>query len=399
MPLISTISTLTINTEQVIEDTKQLVKIDSQNPGPQEGACVEWLGSRLQGMGVDLTIQSVEPGRDNLIAVIPGRSEGPRLVLSAHTDVVPVGDGWTKPAFDALVQDGKLYGRGSADMKSGLAVGLGVIEALTKSGPPASDVVLALTVDEEAPHMKGVHKLVEEGFIQDTDQVVALEPTGLFLRIAHVGLRWMNVTTHGRMAHAGRAHLGVDANHMMAEAICTLKTKVAALPYEDPLLGNVRFTCGMVSGGVATNVVPGRCDAQFDLRLVPPMTKDEVENLVQDTFAEVLAGFAEAEYQGAFEIGGLGVARPPIRAADDAKIVTGLQAAYQQVTGNPLHSGGADGHEAYTDAAMIAALNGSASCVAFGPGSSDIAHTADEFVPLSDIDTACRVMEALVKAW
>ena len=386
----------TINTEQAIADTQALVNIDSQNPGPQEGDCVAWLERRLTNMGVDVVVQPVEPGRDNLIAVIPGRDpHAPRLVLSAHTDVVPVGADWTKPAFAAVMQDGNLYGRGSADMKSGLAVGLGAIEALTKSDAPRGDVMLALTVDEEAPLMKGVHKLVEAGYVTKEDQVVALEPTGLFLRIAHMGLRWTKATTFGRMAHAGRAHLGVDANHLMAEAICLLKKKVAALPYEDDLLGVPRFTCGVMQGGVATNVVPGRCEAQLDLRLVPPMTMNEVDVLVRDTFAEVLEGFPG----GRFETEGLGIARPPTRAAEDATIVRGLRHAYQTVCGRPLASGGADGHEAYTDAAMIAALTGSQSCVAFGPGSSDIAHTADEFVPLSDIDTVCKVIGELIGNW
>lgn len=384
-----------ISTRQVLNDTTELVKLDSQNPGPLEGACLGWLHERLNGMGLEPTVQEVEVGRNNLVVVIPGKGEAPRLVLSAHTDVVPVGPSWTVPPFEALVKDGKLYGRGAADMKSGLAVGLGVIEALTQAHAPRGDVVLALTVDEEGPSMKGVHKLVEGGFVDGDDQVVALEPTGLHLRIAHMGLRWTRAVMHGRMAHAGRAHLGLDANHMMAEAVSLLKHKVATLPYEDELLGKPRFTCGTISGGVATNVVPGRCEAQFDLRLVPPMTTQEVDALVTDAFTQVTA-----EFQGGrFEVGALGVARPAVKAAEDAKIVQGLKSAYRAVIGQDLRSGGADGHEAYTDAAMIAALTGSERCVAFGPGSSDVAHTADEFVPLDDIDTACRVMEELIKQW
>lgn len=384
-----------VDTERVINDTIQLIKLDSQNPGALEGACTDWLYTRLCNMGLNVVSQNVEPGRDNLVAIIPGRKEAPRLVLSAHTDVVPIGADWTVAPFGGLIEGGKLYGRGSADMKSGLAVGLGVVEALSKAEAPRGDVVLALTVDEEGPSMKGVHKLVEGGYVGIQDQVLALEPTGLLLRSAHMGLRWTKAVTYGRMAHAGRAHLGVDANHIMARAIDHLKTMVAALPYEDALLGVPRFTCGTISGGVATNVVPGRCEAQLDLRLVPPMTMAEVDLLVHETFSQALNGFEG----GSFEVGALGVARPAVKASEDAKIVRSLRAAYEQSTGHRLLSGGSDGHEAYTDAAMIAALTNSTSCVAFGPGSSDVAHTADEFVPLSDIATACRVLEEVIVQW
>lgn len=388
-------SKLSIDTDRVVEDTIDLVRIDSQNPGALETECISWLQRRLEEMGLEVVGQPVANGRENLVSSIPGRGEAPRLVLSAHVDTVPVGPDWTVPPLEGVVRDGRIYGRGSADMKSGLAVTLGTMEALTKSGPPSGDVVLALTVDEEGPEMAGVHKLVEEGFVGTYDQVLALEPTGLRLRIAQVGLRWLKVTIHGRMAHAGRAPLGVDANHVMARAVERLKSRVAALPHEDPLLGRPLFTCGVISGGVATNVVPGKCEAQFDLRLVPPMGAGETVDMVREVLEETVAGFEGAEY----EIEPLGVARPPVRASESSPIVERLLEAYRTVTGEELESGGADGHEAYTDASMLSALTGSQSCTVFGPGSSDQAHTSDEYVPISDIETACRVMERLVQEW
>jgi succinyl-diaminopimelate desuccinylase len=281
-------------------------------------------------------------------------------------------------------------------MKSGLAVGLGVMEALIKVEQPRGDIVLALSVDEEGPAMAGIHALVQAGHITKEDSVVALEPTGLRLRIAHTGVRWLKVTTFGKMSHAGRAHLGLDAVHVMAKAISHLKEKVAALPYEDALLGRPQFTCGVIEGGVATNVVPGNCKAHFDLRLVPPMDITFVENMVRETLEQTITDFPGSR----FEIEPLDIPRPPVKASENSPIVIGLRDTYQQVTGGGvLESGGADGHEAYTDAAMVAALTGSTNCVAFGPGSSDVAHTSDEYVPIADIETACRVMETLVSQW
>jgi succinyl-diaminopimelate desuccinylase len=386
---------LTINTQQVIDDTIALIAIDSQNLGALETACSAWLYGRLKKMGLGVVVQHVQAGRDNLIAVVKGTGEAPRLVLSAHMDTVPVGVNWTMPGLRATIRDGNIYGRGSADMKSGLAVGLGVMEALAKTEKPRGDIVLALSVDEEGPAMAGIHALVKAGYICRGDNVIALEPTGLRLRIAHTGVHWLKITTYGKMSHAGRAHLGIDAVHVMAKAINTLKEKVAALPFEDALLGKPHFTCGVIEGGVATNVVPGSCKAHFDLRLIPPMDITFVKNIVGEVLEQTIQDFPGSR----FEVEPLDIPRPPVKASDESPIVTGLHSAYQQVTKQVLESGGADGHEAYTDAAMVAALTGSTNCVAFGPGSSDVAHTSDEYVPMSDVDTACRVMETLVSQW
>jgi succinyl-diaminopimelate desuccinylase len=146
---------------------------------------------------------------------------------------------------------------------------------------------------------------------------------------------------------------------------------------------------------VATNVVPPSCTVSLDVRIVPPMTMPETETMVRRVVDSVVRGFPGAAY----EIEHLGAARPPVRADDEAKIVTGLRAAYLACTGNEVPVGGGDGHEAYTDASMVAALTGSGSCTVFGPGATDQAHTADEFVPLADLDLACRVLWSLVEAW
>jgi acetylornithine deacetylase/succinyl-diaminopimelate desuccinylase family protein len=386
-----------IDISRAVEDTAALVRLDSQNPGALEGACARWIRERIGAAGLSLDEIVVAEGRDNLVASVTGNGERPRLILLAHMDTVPAGDGWTFDPLSGEIRSGRIWGRGAADMKSGLAVALNLLESLKKgSAPqPRGDVVLCATVDEEGPEMAGAHALVGAGVLRPDDQILALEPTGLRLRIAQVGLRWLELRVHGRMAHAGRAHLGVDAIHVAARIVDRLKQRVTALPYEDELLGRPLFTCGRIEGGVATNVVPPSCTVELDLRLVPPLTAEDVVMLVEAVVDETLVEFPGARS----ELQPLGVARPPVHADDDAPIVTRLRAAYEAVTGSALESGGADGHEAYTDASMIAALTGSASCTVFGPGSSDQAHAADEYVELSDIATVAHVLEELVERW
>ena len=386
---------MSIDLRRTVEDTAALVRIDSQNPGALEGACAGWVEARLNEAGLAASALPAGGGRSNLVARVPGRGRAPRLVLLAHMDTVGIGEGWTQAPLGAAVRGGRLYGRGAADMKSGLAVALNLLEALARDGGAAGEVLLCATVDEEGPEMAGARALVSAGLLRADDQVLALEPTGARLRIAQVGLRWVELTASGRMAHAGRAHLGVDANRLAARIVEGVGARVAALEVEDALLGRPLFTCGTLEGGIAVNVVPPVCSARLDLRYVPPLADADVIALVRAAADEAAAAFPG----GRVELRELGPARPPVRADEDAPVVERLRAAYRQVTGAALESGGADGHEAYTDASMVAALTGSRSCTVFGPGSSDVAHTADEYVELDEIELVGRVLEQVVSSW
>jgi succinyl-diaminopimelate desuccinylase len=141
--------------------------------------------------------------------------------------------------------------------------------------------------------------------------------------------------------------------------------------------------------------VPPTAQASFDVRIVPPMDINGVVPMVRAIADEVLADFPGATC----EISPRGAARPPVRAAEDSLIIRGLRNAYQAEVGSPLPQGDDDGHEAYTDASMVAALTGSTSCTVFGPGSTDRAHTADEFVPIDDLDLVSRVIWRMVSNW
>jgi len=386
-----------IDIDRVIDDTRRLIAIDSTNPGTLEAECADWIEDRLAGLGLEVRRHAVAPGRDNLEVTVPGRDRtAPRFVLVSHMDTVPIGAGWTKPPLGGVIEDGRLYGRGACDMKAGLALTIGLIEGLVRTGTtPPADVTAFYTVDEEAPGMLGAHQLVEGGLIRPDDQILAPEPSGMRLRISQMGLRWLSLRVTGRMAHAGRAHLGVNAVHVMAQIIGRLETVFASMPFDDEILGRPRFTTGVIQGGVATNVVPPSSEAEFDLRIVPPLVPEDAVRIVENVAAEVVARYPGAAY----EVELLGARRPPVRAADESVIVSTLRDSYRRLTGAEPAFGGADGHEAYTDSAMIAALTGSRSSTVLGPGATDQAHTADEFVPLADIELGCALLWDMVQRW
>ncbi|MDQ1130489.1 M20 family metallopeptidase [Microbacterium sp. SORGH_AS_0888] len=386
-----------IDLDTVVADTRSLIAIDSTNPGRLEADCADWIERRLRRLGCDVVRHPVAPGRDNLQVTVAGLDrDAPRFVLVSHMDTVPIGEGWTKPPFGGVIEDGLLYGRGACDMKAGLALTLGLVDALVGTGTvPPADVVAFYTVDEEAPGMRGAHQLVESGLLRPDDQILAPEPSGMRLRIAQMGLRWLTLRVHGRMAHAGRAHLGTNAAHVLAHIMAQLETVFAALPFDDDILGRARFTTGVVGGGVAVNVVPALAEAELDLRIVPPLVPEDAVRIVDNVAARVVSGYEGASY----EIELLGARRPPVRASDDAPVVRTLRAAYERATGSPPGIGGADGHEAYTDSAMIAALTGSTSATVLGPGATDQAHTADEFVPIADLELGARLLWDMVRSW
>ena len=249
-------------------------------------------------------------------------------------------------------------------------------------------------MDSAPPLRHNPSARVDEGVVGAGDQVLALEPTGLRLRLAQVGLRWLEVEVRGRMAHAGRAHCdGIDANHLAALIAVELKRRFPCLTAEHELLGPARITCSGLRGGIAVNVVPASCTLTLDARVVPPLLPEDAERLTRQVAADVCAAFPGSS----FELRRLGVARPPVVADESCPLVRGLRRAYLAETGRPLEHGGEDGHEAYTDASMVAALTGSRSCTVWDPGHPSQAHAADEHVAIAELEAAQRVLTRLAR--
>lgn len=137
-----------IELTKVIADTQSLIQIDSQNPGIQEAKCGAWVAARLRGLGLEPKVIPVSGERENLIVTIPGQGIAPRLVMLGHIDTVPIGSGWTVPPLEGRIIDDRIYGRGACDMKGGVAVSIGLLEAVLKSGvKPAGDIVFVATVE------------------------------------------------------------------------------------------------------------------------------------------------------------------------------------------------------------------------------------------------------------
>ncbi len=379
---------MTINpaTCSATELTQALVRIASENPNGNEEQIALFIRNWLQSFGVEVIWDEIAPQRCNVVARLRGSSDLPALAYLGHMDTVPAGAGWTQDPFGGEIIDGKLYGRGACDMKSGLAAIMIAFREVVKSVPaPKRDFLMCATIDEEGPTMMGAVRLIENGLVDANSLVVATEPTANQLITAGKGVMWYRLEAQGKMAHAGNPYVGADANHALALALAACKDTFAALTHDHAILGKAFLTIGQMSGGAKTNVVPDLACAEIDTRLVPPMTTAETETMLRQA-----ATAAAAAVKGAsLSLTPATIDRPPVEADHDSPVVQAFVRALEEVTGSTPAYGG---FAAYTDAGIIAAQTGNRHCILYGPGHLEQAHTADEYVLVDEIEEAARVL-------
>ncbi|MBI4280188.1 MAG: ArgE/DapE family deacylase [Armatimonadetes bacterium] len=377
---------MTSGVDEVVDLTAALVRIPSENPTGTEEACARFVADWLGRLDVEVMVEEVAPGRPNVIGRLRGRGGAPPLAYVAHMDTVPAGEGWTVDPFGGAVKDGRMYGRGTTDMKGGLAAAMVAFKAALAAHPRAArDFLLCATMDEEGPHMMGATALAQREYLPVDALVLAPEPSALQLIVAHKGVMWYKVAARGRAAHAGAPQVGADAIHGMAEFVARVKRRFDGLPGGHPLLGGSTVTIGRVAGGIKTNVVPEFCTAEVDCRLAPPVGVPDVEALLQEAAREA----AQAVPGVTFAVEQFSAYRPAVEAAAGSPLGTALAEAHREVTGTRVERTGISG---YTDAAILAVIQHNPHCFVYGPGFFQQAHTVDEFVPVEHLRTAAHVL-------
>ena len=253
-----------------------LVSIPSVNPtlapgGAGEAEMASCTAELLDSWGFSTVIDEVVPGRHNVVARLAG--EGPTLLLNGHLDTVGV-EGMTIDPFGAELESGRLSGRGSCDMKGGVASLMAAAHRLTLGGP-RPNLIVALTADEEHASV-GMAALVDSDL--SADLAVVCEPTSLKVMPAHKGFVWIRAVFEGRAAHGSRPEVGVDAIRHAGLYLAALDVYAEELQARQahPLLGHVSFHAGTISGGTAESVYPDRCELLLERRTMPGVSADEV---------------------------------------------------------------------------------------------------------------------------
>lgn len=368
---------------------RQLVSIDSVNPSLVPGAAGEAAIARalvgaLESIGLSVEIQEAAPGRPNVVGVLEGRSPGRSLMFCGHIDTVGVA-GMTRP-FEPAERDGRLYGRGSQDMKGGVAAMIGAARVIAESGGlDAGRLVIACVVDEEHGSI-GADALVTRFH---ADAAVVTEPTDLAVAVAHKGFEWVEIETEGRAAHGSRPREGRDAILRMGRVLGALEALDRSLQSgpSHPLLGTASLHASLIEGGRELSSYPDRAVLQMERRTLPSespgIAGQEVEKILADLRAidrefraasRIVLARAPYEIPGSHTLPGLLV---------DAAGRAGTRA---DITGMSF----------WTDAAVLGEAG--IPSVLFGPTGAGL-HSLEEWVDVNSV-LACRdALAELTRSW
>jgi succinyl-diaminopimelate desuccinylase len=390
--------------------TAEMVRIPTVNPpGDVYEDCARLIGGRLRDFGFEVQYIAAEGRpehtathpRVNVMGVRAGEGRGPVVHLNGHFDVVPAGQGWTVDPFGGEIKGSRLYGRGTGDMKAGIASAMYAAEAIRRAGVRLPGTVeVSGTVDEESGGFAGVAYLAEQKHIAKgrTDYVIIPEPHSPDrICVGHRGVYWFEVTTEGRIAHGSMPFLGVSAiEHMghVLEAVRSelkpaLAQRVTEMPVDPPGARHATINVNTVEGGqsredVQTPCVADRCRAVFDRRFLLEEGFDRVRAEIVDLLERTAASTPGLRYQ----LKDLMVVHPT-RAPQDSPLIAALDRSIQAVMGRPATIMASPGTY---DQKHVARIAGIPHCVSYGPGILELAHQPDEYIELEDLTRSTRVL-------
>jgi acetylornithine deacetylase len=367
---------------------RALIQTDSRNPNlapdsSGEGDCARVLASVLDDWGFRVELNEAAPGRPNVLARI-GERDAPTLMLNGHLDVVGV-EGMTHQPFSAESRNGRIYGRGSADMKAGIAA----MCAAAAAFPPdaGKQILIAAVVDEEYESL-GTRAVLAAGI--RADAAIVTEPTRLAICPAHRGFAWFDVNLKGRAAHGSRYDVGIDAiTHagLLLAELDRLEDGRKSGPTH-ALLGRGSLHASTIVGGVGLSTYPEFCNLVIERRTIPGESVEKAINEITDACDRIKV--FRPQFDASVK---LRTAQLPSDVPVEAPIVRRLVAAMQR-EGIPVKI---EGLSAWTDAALLNEAGIPAVC--FGPGDISLAHAAEEFVPVNEIEEATRVLATVVREW
>lgn len=382
---------MTIAAAQDVENlASQLVRIPSySHTSRQEEKVADFIMAFFEEHGIEANKQMVEEGRPNVIAKIAGTG-GPSIMFNGHIDTVPPYD--MPDPFSGSIISGNLTGRGACDMKGPIAAMMAAMASIKLSGiTPGGDIYFAVTVDEEEKGI-GVEALVQDW--PKVDAVIVGEGTEFDLCLGHKGLEWIKVQITGKKIHSGNSKAGINAIEMAGRLIAYLVDEYGRVldARVHPLLGQTSLNIGTISGGDQPSTVADQCELTIDRRYIPEESRDQVyAELMEATkvMAQRYPGFS-ATVSDYFAADGL-LPHVPYCINENRPIVQAIQKTYMKLfqTEPKLR-----GLSAWTDAGTIHSQT-KTDCVIFGPGTLNLAHTADESIPVSELRKAVLLYTAI----
>ncbi|MCE7004408.1 M20/M25/M40 family metallo-hydrolase [Kibdelosporangium philippinense] len=371
----------------LVELLARLVAIDSVNPGLVPGAAGEseiadFCGSWLADRGFEVTRLEKNAGRPSIVGVARGTGGGRSLMLNGHLGTVSVA-GYDGDPLDPQIRDGKMFGRGTFDMKGGIAAMMFAAARATAAGPLRGDVLVACVADEEHDSL-GTEEVLESF---TAGAAIVTEPSNLEVTLAHKGFAWFDVDIEGRAAHGSRADLGIDATvkagHFLV-ALEELGRRLAEGPAH-PLLGTGTVHAGVIQGGDGPSTYPSSCRVTVERRTVPGETIEVVEGELAGVLEAVAAAVPDFRYRLV-----RGLNRGPFQADPEAVIVRTLSRHAEKALGQAPT---VRAELFWTDAALLDQAGIPA--LLFGV-SGEGAHAATEWVDLASLQQVADILTGTI---
>ncbi|NLG37105.1 MAG: M20 family metallopeptidase [Clostridiales bacterium] len=351
---------------------EELIRIPSvTGQGDAEERAARMLVARMDELRMETSCQRVSAGGANAVGRLPGDPAGPVLILNGHLDVVPAGEGWTAPAFEPVIRDGKIFGRGAADMKGALAAMLGAAKLVHDMRLPLCGTALFSFVCDEEDGNRGVARFLAD--CPPADFAIVGEPTGMRIAAAHRGVIRYRITTRGCPSHIGRTDSAQNAIYRMIGVLEAVRAHDAALRrISHSLLPPAMLAATVIRGGVKDNMTPGECVVTLDRRLLPGETDRSATDALRAALYEAVPGEPPGIEPYLY--------MPPGEADTRNGQVDALRTLHREYYGGPAEI---CGFGATCEQAVF--LNHGINTVICGPGNIDQAHTADEWASLDEI--------------
>lgn len=379
-----------IEESEVVSVCSELIRRKSVNPPGNEREPAQYAAEYLRQAGCEVELVEHSADRASVLARLKGTGGDRKgILLSAHLDTVPVGvETWKHDPFTGEVAEGKVWGRGTSDMKGGMAALLVAVKAVHDAGVALEgDIVVALTAGEEVDSL-GAVALAERPELRNMQALLVAEPSSNEIFVAEKGALWLEIHTHGQTAHGSMPDLGRNAILMMVELIHELVHM--PVPFDPhPLLGGFSQSINTINGGVKTNVVPDDCGITIDMRTVPGQDHAAIVRQIEEIIAKLstsMNGF-KATLKVVND-------RPPVTTPEDHPAVERFNQALAQVKGQP---GVPKGVRYYTDAAAY--INLGAPMIICGPGEAGLAHQPNEFVEVAKLVEATKIYALALAAF
>jgi succinyl-diaminopimelate desuccinylase len=385
-----------IDENELVELTQKLIRIDSvirPETDNTEAKVVKFIAEWIrQELKLEPEINEVEPGRENIILKINSGKPGKTLMFEGHTDVVSEGDRslWIHNPFGAEIENGKIYGRGSCDMKAGVAVNLLTVKAILKSEVDFSgSMVLGILCDEE-DLMLGVQDFIKQGHADNIDACLVSEPEENQLCISMKGALRVKITVLGKMAHGAMPLTGINPNIRLAWIVLAFQEYEESLKEKfgkDEYLGLPSVTFTVIQSPPPPeppqlNVMPGESVAYVDIRTVPGQDHKEIKEAIGNILNEL--GSQDPDFNVSIDYL---ADKPVVSMEKDEPIVLTAAKVYKDLTGKEPVYNGVPGA---TDGTFLRDLKG-IPCLVNGPGPRHIPHQTDEYVEIDELIEALNI--------